>query len=51
MKQLICDSLDRVRNTQTILAMALGAPDWDFCPLVHAGTGKNMGIERELIFR
>ena len=51
MQQLIYDGLNEMRNTQTILAMALGTPDWDFFPLVHVGTRKNMGIERELILR
>ena len=38
-KQMICDSLNRVRNTQTVCIMTVCAPDWDTGPLMCMGLG------------
>ena len=45
MRQLIHDSLNRVRTTKTIPDAALHTWDWGVDPLVHMGAGsESVGI-------
>ena len=45
MKPIICDSVNRTRGTQTILAIAIQTPDRDVGPLEGAAPGSwSIGI-------
>ena len=41
---MLCDILNRVRNTQTICTMTVHAPDWDTGPLVCTAGSWSMEI-------